>query len=96
VSSLGNILESGMLVAFGLAWPANIRNSLKVKSSRGRSLHFLIIIIIGYIFGICAKIANNQITYVTLFYLINLLMVTFDMILYFHYRRLDRFNATKI
>jgi hypothetical protein len=78
-----------MLVSFGVAWPANIRNSLRVKSSKGRSLQFLIIIIVGYVFGLGAKVAAGTINYVALFYLINLLMVSFDAGLYFHYRRRD-------
>ncbi|MDR1657088.1 MAG: hypothetical protein LBT47_05975 [Deltaproteobacteria bacterium] len=89
MSQLANILECGMLISFGLAWPANIRNSLKIKTARGRSVHFLIIVIIGYLFGLGAKIAASNVNYVALFYLINLLMVSFDLSLYYHYRRLD-------
>jgi hypothetical protein len=86
-------MESGMLIAFGLAWPANIRNSLKIKSSRGRSLQFLIIIIIGYLFGLGAKLAADKLNYVFFFYLINLIMVTTDLGLYFYYRRQDRLKG---
>jgi hypothetical protein len=95
MTELANILESAMLVSFGAAWPANIRNSLKVKSSKGRSVHFLYIIIIGYIFGIGAKIALSVYNYVTFFYLLNLLMVSFDLFLYFRFQRLDRLKAAK-
>ncbi|MDR1487818.1 MAG: hypothetical protein LBT62_07515 [Deltaproteobacteria bacterium] len=91
MSEITNILESAMMVAFGIAWPANILNSIKVKSSRDRSPYFLFIVFSGYIFGIAAKLLSpNGLNYVILFYLINLLMVSFDIFLYFHYRKLDR------
>jgi uncharacterized membrane protein len=95
VTNLANILESCMLVAFGLAWPANIRNSLKVKCSKGRSVQFLYIIMIGYVFGLSAKLVSGQINYVTFFYILNLCMVAFDTVLYYYYRHKDRLNAAR-
>ncbi|MDR1656627.1 MAG: hypothetical protein LBT47_03585 [Deltaproteobacteria bacterium] len=88
---IANIFESAMMVTFGLAWPANILNSLRVKSSRGRTPVFLIIIIVGYLMGLTAKfISPNGLNYVAVFYLINLGMVSFDLFLYYRYRALDR------
>jgi hypothetical protein len=84
-ASLGNIFESLMLVAFGFAWPANILHTLRRKSAIGKSLSFLIIVIIGYIFGASAKLVQGNINYVLLFYIINLSMVSFDLSLYFYY-----------
>jgi hypothetical protein len=99
MQSLANILESLMLVTFGLAWPANILNSLKVKSSRSRSPIFLIIVAIGYVFGLSAKFVSHQINYVVFFYLLNICMVSFDLFLYFHYlskdKLADKVNAKK-
>ncbi|MDR2455175.1 MAG: hypothetical protein LBE49_01080, partial [Deltaproteobacteria bacterium] len=91
MSEMANILESAMMVTFGLAWPANILNSLRVKSSRGRTPVFLIIIIIGYMLGLTSKFfAPQGLNYVALFYSINLVMVSVDLSLYFRYRALDR------
>jgi hypothetical protein len=91
MSEMANILESAMMVTFGLAWPANILNSLRVKSSRGRTPVFLIIIILGYVLGLTAKLFSPQgLNYVALFYLVNLVMVSVDLSLYFRYRALDR------
>jgi hypothetical protein len=84
-----------MLVTFGFAWPANILNSLRVKSSRGRAPVFLIIIIIGYIFGLLAKVVSHNLNYVAVFYLINMAMVSFDLYLYFHYRAMDKIKFGK-
>jgi hypothetical protein len=91
MSEMANILESAMMVTFGLAWPANILNSLRVKSSRGRTPVFLIIIIIGYVLGLSSKLfAPRGLNYVALFYFINLVMVSVDLVLYFRYKALDR------
>jgi hypothetical protein len=79
-----------MLVAFGLAWPANILNSLRVKSSRGRSPAFLIIVNIGYVFGLSSKIVGDSVNYVAFFYILNMAMVSFDTFLYCRYRAKDR------
>ncbi|MDR2353386.1 MAG: hypothetical protein LBF22_09565 [Deltaproteobacteria bacterium] len=90
LQQISNILESGMLVAFGIAWPANILNTLHHKSTVGKSLSFLIIVIIGYIFGVSAKLVIGHINYVVIFYLLNLAMVSFDLILYFYYAAKER------
>jgi uncharacterized membrane protein len=89
-ASWAKLFESLMLVAFGFAWPANIVNTLKRKSAVGKSLAFLLIVIVGYLFGIAAKFFGNNINYVLFFYLLNLAMVAFDLFLYFLYRRRDR------
>jgi hypothetical protein len=79
-----------MLVTFGLAWPANILNTLRVKSSRGRSPTFLWLVAAGYVLGLGAKVARSDLDYVVFFYLVNLLMVSCDCFLYYHFRRRDR------
>ncbi|MDR0622582.1 MAG: hypothetical protein LBJ61_12025 [Deltaproteobacteria bacterium] len=95
MNNLANFFESCMLVSFGLAWPANILNSLRVKSSRGRTPVFLIIVIIGYAFGLLAKVVSNTVNYVAIFYLINMAMVSFDTYLYFRYRAMDKLKFGK-
>ncbi|MDR2368949.1 MAG: hypothetical protein LBF58_12745 [Deltaproteobacteria bacterium] len=84
-----------MLVTFGFAWPANILNSLRVKSSRGRTPVFLFIVNLGYVFGVLAKVVNHNVNYVVIFYLINMAMVSFDTYLYFRYRAMDRIRYGK-
>jgi lipopolysaccharide export LptBFGC system permease protein LptF len=89
-SSLGKIFESLMLIAFGCAWPANIISTYRHKSTYGKSLAFLIIVLSGYIFGIVAKLVIDNINYVLFFYTINLLMVGFDLSLYLWYRHKEK------
>ena len=36
-----------MLVCFGLAWPLNIIKSLRTKSTKGKRVFFLIVILVG-------------------------------------------------
>ncbi len=89
---LPGLLESAMLVAFGAAWPANIIKSLKSRTAKGKSLAFLLIVTVGYLCGIAAKVAAGTINYVLVFYLINICMVGFDTGLYFRNARLDKRN----
>jgi len=76
-----SIFEMLMLLCFGAAWPFSIYKSYKSKSVAGKSPCFLVILILGYIFGILNKILFNYDAVVYL-YLLNLIMVTIDFILY--------------
>ena len=77
------IFESIMLICFGLSWPISVYKSLTSKSTKGKSCVFTIAIIIGYIAGICGKIAGGVYNYVFVLYIINLVMVSIDLVLYF-------------
>jgi hypothetical protein len=89
-----SIFEIGMLLCFGAAWPLNIYKSLKSRTAAGRSILFQWAIIIGYICGIIHKIlySNNIVLYL---YILNLLMVSFDTVLYFRNKKLDQQRAQK-
>lgn len=82
MGNIAGILEALMVICFGISWPISIIKSIKTKSTKGKSLVFLAIIDIGYIFGIISKIISNNITYVFVFYCINFVMVLFDLILF--------------
>ena len=75
------VFEAGMLICFGLAWPINIYKSLKSKTSKGKSVMFLYVLILGYIFGIINKILNNR-DFVLWLYVLNVIMVSIDMVLF--------------
>jgi hypothetical protein len=77
--------ETAMLICFGCAWPVSIYKTLKIKKSVGKSLFFLYIIIVGYIAGILHQVFG-EINYAIYFYIINILMVTVDIILTYKYR----------
>ena len=87
------ILETVMLVCFGLSWPLSIARSWRARTARGKSLPFLCAIAVGYAAGIAAKFAGGQASYVVVFYVFNLLMVCADIALYFRNGKLDRSAA---
>ncbi len=80
---MNGIFECIMLICFGLSWPISVYKSLTSRSTKGKSLVFMLAIIIGYIAGILGKIIGGQFNYVLLLYCINLTVVSFDLALYF-------------
>ena len=77
------IFESIMLICFGISWPISVYKSIVSKSTGGKSVIFIIAILIGYIFGILGKIVGNNISYVLIIYIFNFVVVSIDLILYF-------------
>ena len=90
------LFETFMLVAFGFSWPTNIVKSYQARTTQGKSLLFLILVLSGYYFGIASKIIGNNITYVCIFYIVNAIMVKIDILLYFRNRALDRQRGDKV
>lgn len=86
---MSQILEAMMVVSFGLSWPMSIRKSYLARSTKGKSLFFMVMIELGYVFGILSKLLSNNITYVFVFYVLNLLMVGTDIGLYFRNKKLE-------
>ncbi len=83
------ILECMMLVCFGLSWPLNVSKNFRSRSTKGMSLAFTLLIISGYIAGISAKVMNGNISYVLAVYVINLVIVSLNVVIYFRNRRLE-------
>ena len=93
---LSEILEIVMIVSFGASWPMNVLKSYRAKTTKGKSLPFLCLILLGYIAGICAKLTNEGYMasfsskwYVLVFYLLNFTMVGIDLLIYLRNYRLD-------
>lgn len=87
---MGSILETVMLVCFGFSWPLNVMKAYKAKTAKGTSLPFVLLIITGYIAGISAKIISGQINYVLIAYILNLAIVSLNIIVYFRNVSLDK------
>ena len=83
------LLETVMLVCFGLSWPMSILRSWKARTAKGKSLFFMCAIWLGYAVGIAAKFLGGSVNYVVAFYILNLLLVSVDVALYFRNRKLD-------
>ena len=87
---MGSILETVMLVCFGFSWPLNVLKAYKAKTAKGTSLPFIMLIIIGYIAGISAKLISGQVNYVLIAYILNLAIVFLNVIIYFRNVSLDK------
>jgi lipopolysaccharide export LptBFGC system permease protein LptF len=86
---MAEIFEALMVISFGISWPTSIVNSYKARTAKGKSLMFLCFILFGYVCGIISKLVSGKITYVFVFYVLNLIMVSFDLALYFRNKKLD-------
>ncbi len=86
---MSEILEATMIIFFGISWPMNIIKSIRTKTTKGKSLVFLIFIFMGYIAGVASKILSGNITYVFVFYVLNLIMVGADIVLYYFNHKRD-------
>jgi len=86
---MAQIFEAIMVISFGLSWPSSIIKSYTSRTAKGRSILFLLFVLVGYLFGIASKFVSDHITYVVIFYIINFVMVFIDLCLYFRNRRID-------
>lgn len=94
---MAEILEIIMIVSFGASWPLNVLKSYRARTTKGKSLAFLLLIFFGYIAGIASKLVNEaymsqigQKWYVLFFYVLNFIMVGADLLMYVRNYRLDK------
>ena len=98
MQTIALILETVMIALFGFSWPNNILKTLQNKSTKGKSLMFLLLIDTGYVAGITSKFVTLAdggdkpwIFYFGLaVYILNFVMVSTDLILYFYYRSKEK------
>ncbi len=86
---LAQILEAAMLICFGLSWPLNAYKSYKARTAAGSSWQFIMLITVGYLAGIGAKIAGGSINWVLAVYFLNLIFLGLNWAVYFRNRKLD-------
>ena len=89
------ILEITMLICFGFSWPINVFKAYKARTTKGKSVIFIALILLGYVAGITSKFINPDFDYagkwyVLFFYFLNFTMVSLDLIMYFRNYRLDK------
>lgn len=95
-----DLFEAVMILCFGLSWPISIYKSYVSKTAKGKSLFFEVFLWIGYVFGISRKMMQlngnenlNWLFYTGLiFYFLNIIEITIDMLLYVHNTRLDKLS----
>ena len=97
---MAEFLEIVMIVSFGASWPLNVIKSYKARTTKGKSLPFLLLIFFGYIAGIASKLVNEvymasfaQKWYVLFFYCLNFVMVGLDLVMYARNLKLDKENG---
>ena len=96
---LSDLLETLMILCFGLSWPISIWKSWTSRTARGKSVSFEFFIWVGYIFGILRKFllwggASSPLDWLFYlswcFYVLNFLEITVDMALYFRNVKVDK------
>ncbi|MBE7033893.1 MAG: hypothetical protein E7406_06660 [Ruminococcaceae bacterium] len=97
---MAELLEVIMIVSFGCSWPLNVIKSYRARTTKGKSLGFLLLIFFGYIAGIASKFVNKDYMahfsekwYVLFFYVLNFIMVGADLVMYVRNRKLDKENG---
>ena len=83
------IFEILFLLCFAFSWPMSIAKALRTRQVQGKSPVFMIIIMLGYVFGILNKVVNG-LDYVVWFYVLNFCLVGTDLFLYYKYSRLQQ------
>lgn len=96
------ILEMIMIFSFGASWPLNVMKSYKARTTKGKSLGFLCLILFGYVAGIAAKLLNpvymaefSRKWYVLSLYILNFVMVFTDFCIYWRNKKLDKEREEK-
>ncbi len=84
-----SILETMMILCFGISWPLSIARMYKSRTTGGKSVLFSCFILIGYLCGIASKMMTHNYNLAFVFYIINTCMVTIDILLWFRNHRYE-------
>ena len=87
---MAQLCETMMLILFGLSWPFNILKSYRSRTAAGKSILFEGFVVSGFAFGLAGKFLSGNITYVVAVYLLDIAMVSADLVLTLRNKRLDR------
>lgn len=101
-----SIMEMMMVLLFGISWPLNITKAWKSRTAQGTSILFYFFIWLGYVFALAGKFAlihNNAPKpwyetvhwYVMFFYVLNIVMVTAGILIYFRNKMLDNRSKSR-
>ena len=97
MSTIAIFFEIIMVICFGASWPFNIIRAYRGRTTKGTSLLFMTLIAIGYIAGVLCKIFTiidtglSWLGYVAFaFYIINLIMVSLGIVIYFRNLKIEK------
>ena len=99
---MADLCEALMILFFGLSWPTSVYKSYVSRTTKGKSIVFELLILVGYVFGIARKII--QLTqfnaagakpgflfwFAWFFYIFNMVCIIIDLILYARNKKLDK------
>lgn len=86
-----HIFEAVMLVCFGCAWPLSIYKTYKSRSTGGKSVFFLYVILLGYVNGVIYQyLVSPVVDYVFYIFFINIFLVLTDIILFYRNIYIER------
>ena len=88
------IFEFLMLVCFCFSWPFSIVKSYRSRSTKGKSLLFMLLIIAGYAFGIIHKLLYSY-NWVIWAYVAGMALVSIDLALYIRNRHIEEVERLK-
>ena len=101
MKAVASLMEMMMVICFGISWPLNIVKAWRAGTTRGVSLPFYFFIWAGYVFAFIGKfflISYNAPQpwyetvhwYVMFFYVLNTLMVSCGIVIWFRNKALDK------
>lgn len=101
-----SVMETLMVICFGISWPINIIKAWKSKTAKGSSVLFYFFIWIGYIFAMVGKIAmiignspnpwyETVKWYVMFFYVLNIIMVSAGIIICLRNKWFDKRSVSE-
>ena len=86
------LFEAAMLVCFAASWPFNLVKAYHARTNVGTSILFMLIILMGYLFGVANKIVSDDINYVLCFYILDIFLVSAGVLIYIRNRFIDSNN----
>ena len=82
------VFEFLMLFCFGFSWPFSILKSLRSRSTQGKSLIFMLMVELGYVFGMIHKLLYSR-DWVIWAYIVLFFVVLVDIALYIRNWRIE-------
>lgn len=101
-----SVMETLMVICFGISWPINIIKAWNSKTAKGSSVLFYFFIWIGYIFAMVGKMAmiignspnpwyETVKWYVMFFYVLNIIMVSAGIIICLRNKWFDKRSVSE-
>jgi CDP-diglyceride synthetase len=96
MEQMASIFETIMIISFGVSWPLSIVRSVKSRSTKGKSIFFMLFILIGYFCGLAAKFMTQTYNLAFWFYFPNIILVSTDICLYFRNKGIEKKQEAEI